>query len=458
MSTPAQESDGGDMLEKLHLLTPELLNSITAYSAATSSKTPAHGDDADRVETERRERIVEAAQAIVDAARPPQPEWMNQSTAGAEFVALRLFIEWGAFEVIPVEGSISYEDLAHEMDAEVQLLTGGAGAGVKELREKTDGESETNTARLAWLMVSSGLLEQVGEDRVRHTPKSRQLTESVPLRSMWQLMFDNSFTSSASLPRYFRTYGRREPKGLTHIPFTFAHGAPEKKFWDVLNAEPGRMQVFMHAMTAIDKQVPLMGPITGLYDFGWVADVVADEKKKSSSSDHNRPLLVDVGGGKGHCIKAFCAGEDSPLSQDRCVLQDVAPVIEVVRSDEASGLAGVTLMAIDFHVEQPVKGALIYYIRHCLHNYDDDTVVGIMKRTAEAMADDSRLLVAEYVMSNPPSRFSIWMDFIMMMSGGKERTAALWEEVGSRAGLRLVAFHGIEVSLDGHAVIEFAKR
>lgn len=101
---------------------------------------------------------------------------------------------------------------------------------------------------------------------------------------------------------------------------------------------------------------------------------------------------------------------------------------------------------------------MIYYIRHCLHNYDDDTAVNIMKHIAEAMADDSRLLVAEYVMSNPPSRFSIWMDFIMMMSGGKERTAALWKEVGSRAGLELVAFHGLQASSDGHAVIEFVKR
>lgn len=175
--------------------------------------------------------------------------------------------------------------------------------------------------------------------------------------------FDNSFMSSATLPRYFRTYGRREPKGLTHIPFTVAHGAPDKTFWQVLNAEPGRMQVFMDAMTAVDEQVPLMGPITGLYDFSWVAGAAGE------TGPPDRPLLVDVGGGKGHCIKAFCAGE-SGLSLDRCVLQDVAPVIELLKNDTDSGLGEAKLMAIDFHVEQPVKGewVCVSFVHPCDEN------------------------------------------------------------------------------------------
>lgn len=102
-------------------------------------------------------------------------------------------------------------------------------------------------------------------------------------------------------------------------------------------------------------------------------------------------------------------------------------------------------------------GALIYYIRHCLHNYGDEAVIGIMKHTAAAMADDSKLLIAEYIMSNPPSKFAIWMDFIMCMSGGKERTKAMWHEVTAQAGLKIVAFHGVDTSPDGHAVIECVK-
>ncbi|KAM0270457.1 hypothetical protein ACHAQH_009398 [Verticillium albo-atrum] len=411
----AVKPDTAQFRDDLRRLTPQLLNSVLDYTTA-----PDVDDDV------ARNKIVAAAQAIIEAARPPQPQWMNQSAACAEFVALRLFIDWGAFEAIPIEGSITYQELADKVDAEVQLVI-----------------------RFAWIMVSTGLLEQIGEDRVAHTEKSRQITQHGPLRSMWSLMFDNSFMGSASMPEYFRTYGRKEPVGPAHVPFTFAHGAPDKAFWEVLNSDPKRMRTFMEAMTNVDKQVPLMGPHLGLYDFDWVA-----EAAKKAPSD--RPLFVDVGGGKGHVMKTFCDG-NTPLTLDRCVLQDLPPIIEHNKSDVNSGLAGAKLMAIDFHKEQPVQGALIYFIRHCLHNYGDESVVGIMKHTAAAMADDSKLLIAEYIMSNPPSKFAIWMDFIMCMSGGKERTKALWHEVTAQAGLKIVAFHGLDTSPDGHAVIECVK-
>lgn len=155
--------------------------------------------------------------------------------------------------------------------------------------------------------------------------------------------------SSASLPRYFRTYGRKEPSTQNHVPFSFAMGEPEKPFWEVWNADANRRSYFMDAMTAIGKQVPLMGPIKGLYDFGRDAGAVR-------SSPPDRPLLVDVGGGKGHAIGHFCEGEDALLSTDRCVLQDTPHVIESVGADPASSLHGTKLMAIDFHKEQPVKG------------------------------------------------------------------------------------------------------
>ncbi|EEY22332.1 O-methyltransferase [Verticillium alfalfae VaMs.102] len=293
----ASNNDTAQFRDDLRRLTPELLSSVLDYTSISNV------DD----DVAARNKIVAAAQAIIEAARPPQPQWMNQSAACAEFVALRLFIDWGAFEAIPIEGSITYQELADKVDAEVQLV------------------------------------------------------------------------------------------------------------------------------------LPLMGPHLGLYDFDWVA-----EAAKNVPSD--RPLLVDVGGGKGHVMKTFCDG-NTPLTLDRCVLQDLPPIIEHNKADVNSGLGGATLMAIDFHKEQPVQGTCALGVRLC-------AVIGIMKHTAAAMADDSKLLIAEYIMSNPPSKFAIWMDFIMCMSGGKERTKAMWHEVTNQAGLKIVAFHGLDTSPDGHAVIE----
>lgn len=105
-------SNGAVFRDDLQRLTPQLLETVLQYSASTNADQEAEG----------RNKIVAAAQAIIEAARPPQPQWMNQSAACAEFVALRLFIEWGAFEAIPLEGTIGYQDLADKIGADMQLV------------------------------------------------------------------------------------------------------------------------------------------------------------------------------------------------------------------------------------------------------------------------------------------------------------------------------------------------
>lgn len=41
----------------------------------------------------------------------------------ARFAACQLFYKWGAFEAIPVQGSISYQDLAVATKSEEALLS-----------------------------------------------------------------------------------------------------------------------------------------------------------------------------------------------------------------------------------------------------------------------------------------------------------------------------------------------
>lgn len=98
----------------------------------------------------------------------------------------------------------------------------------------------------------------------------------------------------------------------------------------------------MKGMEMAQKFVPL----EGIYDFGWV------ESKLSEGSD--RPIFVDVGGSKGHAIKAIL--EENPfLPAERVILQDRDEVIEQVAALKDPGLEHVKLQVHDFHAEQPVK-------------------------------------------------------------------------------------------------------
>ncbi|MBE3041919.1 hypothetical protein IMZ48_04920 [Candidatus Bathyarchaeota archaeon] len=98
---------------------------------------------------------------------------------------------------------------------------------------------------------------------------------------------------------------------------------------------------------------------------------------------------------------------------------------------------------------------MVYYIRRCLHDYADDDAVRILQHIRAVMVPDSRCLIVEQVMSNPPSAMAAASDILMGMQGGKERTLEGFRDVASRAGLELRKAHPAGVKSDV-AIIECA--
>lgn len=85
--------------------------------------------------------------------------------------------------------------------------------------------------------------------------------------------------------------------------------------------------------------------------------------------------------------------------------------------------------------------ACIYYIRRCLHDYGDEVCVEILQQIRNAMAQDSRLLIVEQVLTDPPLPFAAASDIYMATLGGKERSLKTFGEITSRAGLTIVKAH-----------------
>jgi len=81
-------------------------------------------------------------------------------------------------------------------------------------------------------------------------------------------------------------------------------------------------------------------------------------------------------------------------------------------------------------------GALIYYMRRCLHDWSDPRTVKILSIIAAAMKPGvSRVLIAEEVV--PPSHVDVetaWTDVILMTFAGRVRTEEHWARVLDQAG------------------------
>ncbi|KAJ0323083.1 hypothetical protein COL5a_008531 [Colletotrichum fioriniae] len=363
---------------ELRKLAVDLLNEVDAYDTANILNP--------KSDRNFKSSIIQRAQAIIDKLEDtPRERAMNDCIKVGEMTAKQLFNAWGVFQKIPIEGSISYQDLASSVGCEPQLLV-----------------------RLAWMLNSTGILKQVGEDAVAHTEKST--------------MFIND-----------------NPDGdLTRIV------QPENNVWEVSLQNPDDKRIFLRSM----KAMGMLLPVCGVYDFSWISDA-------AHSGPADRPLFVDVGGGSGHATKIICDNYGIPLNC--CVLQDLNTVIsEVAESQDSVASLGMKLMAIDFHKEQPVKGALVYYIRYCLHNYSDDLVVEILACIASSMAQDSRLLIAEQITPNPPSAHTAAIDLLMLSVGGKERPRQVWKDVLAKAGLGRVEFWTSPGN--PHGIIECFKR
>ncbi|XP_014554677.1 hypothetical protein COCVIDRAFT_104258 [Bipolaris victoriae FI3] len=340
--------------------------------------------------------------------------------AFVQCTAIRLLFKWKVLENMPAEGTISYKELAAKVGGDENLIT-----------------------RLCWFLVATGMLKQEGADQVAHTARSRPYASVNPLSAMLQIGFDEYLPSFLHMPSYFDKYGVREPSGRLHSIKASAEGRPELTATEIMYAHPERVANMTLAMSSMEN----MYPLAGVYDYSWVA--------AARDADPARTLIVDVGGAKGHTLEAICK-ETPGLPIERCVLQDLPEVIDVAkRMVGASSSPSPKMVAIDFFNEQPVKGALIYIIRRCLHDFSDEECVEILTHLSGAMACDSRLLVGETVLSNPPSRPTAMVDLLLSTIGGKERTIEGFNKVAERAGLSLSGVH--KASFGDFSIIEYSK-
>jgi hypothetical protein len=145
--------------------------------------------------------------------------------------------------------------------------------------------------------------------------------------------------------------------------------------------------------------------------------------------------IVDVGGGNGELLSAVLHKNPSTKG----ILFDLPEVI--TRSGDAissRGLKDRCQLATGNFFESVVKGGDAYIMRHILHDWSDADAITILTNCRNAMNPGGKILVVEAVIQegNEPSPFKL-LDLTMLLIGGKERTAKQFEQIFSKAGLKI---------------------
>jgi len=257
---------------------------------------------------------------------------------------------------------------------------------------------------------------------------------SHPVSDLTAVAIGNGLKCYARWPEYFEKYGRREPPSVTHTPFSFAWGHPELPPWEVKALYPDYAAKFARSMKSrqiVGGDMKLVGP-DALYDFSWVGE-------ETKARGRSELLVVDVGGGLGQLLKDLIKAVPD-VSAEQCVLQDRKEVIEEAAAIGGALLKDVVMMDHDFHAEQPIKGASLYFLRRILLDYPDAMATGILRQLADALPVDNpkaRIIIMEEQLLSPPIPPNRVVDLVMLSIGGKLRNEKSMREITTQAGLNM---------------------
>ncbi|KAH9906913.1 S-adenosyl-L-methionine-dependent methyltransferase [Xylariomycetidae sp. FL2044] len=374
-----------------------------------------------------RRRATATARKLITEIIDPEEEIEQQSIILAEYACIRMYMEWGFFDKIPDEGSISYASLASSINADESLVR-----------------------RMGQMLVATGKLKRPQPDHVAHSRLSPTFKAGTFDGCHFLMMTDEFQNAYQAFPGFFEKYGPAVPQGESEVPFCFPDGVDGKlTYWELI-AKRGEANVdrFGRAMQGLQTHA---WPYTGIYDFGWVAEY--------AKSNSDRPLILDVGGSQGQMIRAVL--EETPaIPRSRCYLEDRPEVIKLVAEKTVDDpvLKDVQKVVVNFHKEQPVKGALIYLIRRCIHDYTDDDCVNILRILADSLPADeprARVLINEQINTEDPTPFVAAYDLLMLTVASLERSEKQFAELAKRAGLEVVKVHRKEGTTCG--VVECKK-
>lgn len=294
---------------------------------------------------------------------------------------------------------------AAELDVAGSLAAGLMPVSELARRVKADASALYRVLRA---LASLGIFAEDDQGRFRNTELSELLLKGRP-DSMRDLVLlfghETAWQSWGALLHTVRT----GETGFDHV-----YG---QKFFDYLAQQPPVAALFDRAMASASSTTN--AAMVEAYDFSAVAAV------------------VDVAGGVGAALCAML--EAAP--ELRGIVFDL-PHIRT-RAEEFIAHAGFSarcrFVAGSFFESVPT-GADLYFLKHILHDWDDESCNRILRTCLSACKPQARVLICERIVppGNEPSPAK-WVDLHMMLTthGGRERTESEFRTLLERAGFRL---------------------
>jgi hypothetical protein len=258
--------------------------------------------------------------------------------------------------------------------------------------------------RVLRALASVGIFTEDEYGRFSLTPLAENLRSDVPnsLRS-FGIMAGAEFYQSWGNLLYSVQTGKQG--------FDKTYGRP---FFQYMTEHPDRHAIYDKAMMV--HGIAETEPMLDAYDFSAFETV------------------MDVGGGNGLMLAAIL-NRHPAIKGTLFDLPAVADRAKESFSDlDLSGRC--QIVGGDFFTSVP--SADVYVLRHIIHDWDDGDAVSILRNCRNAMNPEGTVLLVETVIPplNEPC-FGKWLDLMMLIVGGRERTEEQYRQLLPQAGLEL---------------------
>ncbi|KAK4194886.1 S-adenosyl-L-methionine-dependent methyltransferase [Triangularia verruculosa] len=307
---------------------------------------------------------------------------------------------------------------------------GGSPITCSKLAELT-GADELLIRRMMRAISGQFLVQEVAQDTYARTPWARALAEDPSFSGMYGGFYHELNSQMfRTLPFYLRETGFQNPTNVNDCNFQFWQGDKNANMFQYVGTNSRLTSDFNDAMECHSKYN--LTPWVDIYP----TDTVIESAAKTDGAQP-RPLVVDIGGGKGHDLKKFLVRHPD-TSPGSLVLQDLPDILRGVEVCPA-----IKVQPHDFFTPQPAEseGARVYLMHNVLHDWPDETARKILQTLAPAMKKGySRLLIHESLVSSvkPLSRVTVSDITMMACLAAAERSEEQWRELVTSAGLTIV--------------------
>lgn len=291
-----------------------------------------------------------------------------------------------------------------ELEIPERLAAGPTTAATLAADTGTDADA---LRRFLRVLAAEGLFTQESGDAFALTPQGRLLCAKEPgsLRHFAELMSGEAYVAWSRAAHSLRT---------GEAAFDVVYGSP---YFDWLAGHPEAARSFNRAQAGLVelRLLPLL-------EWSW----------------GSAGTVVDVGGGNGVLMSVLLAAR--PELQG--VVFDLPHVVDKAsRTLEEAGLGHrVRCVGGDFFAGV-AEGGDVYVLAQILHDWADDEAVAILQRCREAMSADGVLLLLEQVVPDDgdPHPAKLLDLHMLVLLGGRERTADEWTRLLGRGGFALTA-------------------